>query len=77
MIIVGSRPFYSRLYISDFKLCQELRVWQMDGGRGSRVACCRVCHTRNINPRPATISQTFQTDILILLFSVISVLVIS
>ena len=53
----------------------------MDGGRGSRVAgrVSRVVrsgwenwrlptHTRNKHLRPATISQTFKTDILILLF---------
>ena len=98
MIIVVSRPFYSRLYISNLKLCQED---SLTNGQGSRVACrgsrvaCRVLyvvggklatptHTRDMHPqpatrdpRPATISPIFKTDILILLFQVISVLVIS
>ena len=83
MIILVSRPFYSWLYISNLKLCQEDSLTNGRGsrvaGRGSRVAC-RVLYVAggkigDFQPtpatehlRPATISQTFETDILILLF---------
>ena len=77
MIIVVSRPFYSRLYILNLKLYQED---SLTNGRGSRVAG-RVLYVaggkiRDFQPTPATyirdprrtISQTFKTDILMLLF---------
>ena len=84
MIILVSRPFYSRLYISNLKLCHED---SLTNGRGSRVAgrgslvACRVLYVagakiRDFQLTPATYirdprrttSQTFKTDILILLF---------
>ena len=91
MIILVSRPFYSRLYISNLKLCHEDSLTNERGsrvaGRGSRVAgrgslvACGVLYVagakiRDFQLTPATYirdprrttSQTFKTDILILLF---------
>ena len=57
MIIVVSRPFYSRLYISNLKLCQEDKFdkWTGVAGRGSLVAC-RVSRVpiHDFQPTPAT-----------------------